>query len=82
MVKSRVFCQNISINPSCSTCCDTRKMGETGGMGKSMGNVGSVVQMTSGNGKLGVENEVNGLQFDFGGKIRAGHWEWRVKADR
>ena len=36
----------------------------------------------SGNGKLGVENEVNGLQFDFGGKIRAGHWEWRVKADR
>ena len=27
----------------------------------------------SGNGELGVENEVNGLQFDFGGKVGARH---------
>ena len=27
----------------------------------------------SGNGELGVENEVNGLLFDFGGKVGAGH---------
>jgi len=26
-----------------------------------------------GNGKLGLKNQVNGLLFDFGGKIGAGH---------
>ena len=28
-----------------------------------------------GNGELGVENEIDGLLFDFGGKVGAGHWE-------
>ena len=38
----------------------------------------------SDNGELGVENEIDGLLFDFGGKIRAGHGDGRGKriADR